>query len=155
MKAILIIITAILVLSCKKDTPVNNNNEPSYIGVYTSTHFDTVKVTQNGDYLKFVFSNYISEHTPVPPPTIPNPIGSSEQNSIRSFDSIRVVPDLTFTNNEIEDVYSFCTGTIVPLCSPSSYTERAIGIGSFGNNVMQFHIVLDAGGIFDFSGVKL
>ncbi len=145
------IITTILIsgmlLSCKKnnDTPI-----PSYVGVYTSASKDTVRVTQNGNYTKFVFRNLETVHTPVPPPTMPTNTGDVEAQSTETFDSVRVAPDLTFTDNEVYDVYIYQTGSIFPLPPPESSTDHNSGIGSFGINTIsiKFDVLI-------FNGIKL
>ena len=155
MKIVLYFLTLVTLLnSCSKNTADNSTVQPQYLGTYTSPSKDTVRVSQNGDYIKFIYRSFESIHTPVPAPTVPNPIGLQETQIQRVFDSLRVVSDLTFTNNEVSEIYIHFTGTIVPLPSPYSYTELAIGTGNFGNNTLQFHMS-NGGGYFDFSGIKL
>ena len=155
MKNLIYFLTLISLLnSCSKDSTDNSIVQPQYLGTYTSTSKDTVRVSQNGNTIKFVYRTYESIHTPVPAPTTPNPVGVQEMQIQKVFDSIRVASDLTFTNNEVSETYIHFTGTIVPLPSSYSYNEPAIGNGSFGTNTLQFHMS-NGGGYFDFSGIKL
>ena len=155
MKKLLCFLTLIgLLNSCSKNSTDNSTAQPKSLGTYTSTLKDTVRVSQNGNNIKFVYRSYQSINTPIPAPTTPNPIGVREIQIQKVFDSIRVASDLTFTNNEVSETYIHFTGTIVPLPSPYSYTEPAIGIGSFGTNTIQFQMS-NGGGYFNFSGIKL
>ena len=148
-KIIFLFVVSALLFSCKKNNDSNSQN-PDYIGVYTSTSKDTVRVTKNGNYTKFVFTNYNSCPTPVPPPTLPNNIGCWNDNILRTFDSVRVASDLTFTDNEIYTTYNHPTGTIYPLPAPHSSFGTSTGTGSFGTNtiIIQFDALI-------FTGIKL
>lgn len=148
MKKVLIIsILTIVFFSCKKG---GKNEQPNYAGVYTSTTKDTVKVTKNGNYLKFVFTNLETVHTPVPAPTTPTNIGEVQYQFIKTFDSVRVASDLTFTDNESYTNYIFTTGSVYPLPASNSVVGTSTGTGSFGTNTIS--IKFDA---LVFNGVKL
>ena len=142
------LVVSALLLSCTKDN--NNSQNLDYIGVYTSTSKDTIRVTKNGNYTKFVFTNFNSCPTPVPLPTVPNNVGCRQDYIVRTFDSVRVSSDLTFTDNEIYTTYNYPTGTIYPLPAPHSSFGTSTGTGSFGTNTII--IKFDA---LAFTGIKL
>jgi hypothetical protein len=154
MKLLLGLLSGLLILfSCSKSNGKNDSTE-DYLGIYTSTNKDTIKVSNNGVYAKFIFRNYESIHTPIPPPTTPNPIGMMEPQITMTFDSVRVAADKSFTTNETCTLYTYYTGTIFPLPPSSSGQGVVTGYGTFGTNTISLSFNID-GGTFNFSGIKI
>lgn len=122
MKYILILAVAFAFLSCKKETNRISIIENSYEGVYTSVSGDTAYVS-------------ISEDTTY---TVIRWCAIGNQAKI-NFDSVRVVPDLTFTVNQSVEYFGEKTG---------------IGSGRFSENAISFNFVVDGNGHISFDGIK-
>lgn len=135
MKHILPFLLPIILLtySCSKpNDSIQNDTEPvipNWVGEYHSTSGDSAFVSQNGTYCKIEWS----------------PIGVGHR---LIFDSVRVSGDLTFTDNEITQNYTYNL-------SPPFYEDvTAIGSGRFSSNKIDFQIIVYGSGHINFSGIK-
>lgn len=122
MKYFLLVAIIFSFISCKKESNVLPVVEDSYVGTYTSVSGDTAYVTMSED------TNY----------TVIRWCAIGNQAKI-NFDSVRVVPDLTFTVNQSVEYFGEKTG---------------IGSGSFSENAVSFNFVVGGNGNISFSGIK-
>ncbi len=122
MKKSLIVIIIVILASCGKEDVDRVPTIPDYVGTYNNTTGDTA----------YVYETEIDGMI--------NIRWCAMGNAAKiNFDSTRILPDLTFTDNQLVEYFGLKT---------------SIGSGSFGGNTLQFHFVVDGNGHIDFDGIK-